>query len=345
MLAISKDSFHYKYYKILRQAWGFQDYGDCRTSLCLYSQFLFWFSILTFIVSPILFVSWSFIKFLRFFYKVCSWTATGRAIEDFLDEFGLGDVIDKNSTEMVERPILTLLTIFFKTTLCLLAIFGVVGFLIWGVVCIKILLSNILGFLLAICLGIFYIYCVLGWVILNVAIWLKMLGLVVTSFIVTYLVAIVSILAFVALSSLISYVIIKIISSSEKIKTFLGFKVNGYQKAREDNTKRREVLKEQREKELEENRKKREELREKKEKGEIPYTLLEKTIMFLWKSTCFIFSTLYNFFVARTKNVKGGSYRVMTGFGVIYETIKGIKQGVCPIVEFVDENDEEGTKE
>ena len=52
MLAISTNSFHYKYYRILRKMWSFQEREE-RTSHCLYTQFLFWMTFLTILVSPL----------------------------------------------------------------------------------------------------------------------------------------------------------------------------------------------------------------------------------------------------------------------------------------------------
>ena len=43
--------------------------------------------------------------------------------------------------------------------------------------------------------------------------------------------------------------------------------------------------------------------------------------------------------VERTAKIHGGSVKVMGGLGVVWQTLKSIKQGICPFVEFVNEED------
>ncbi len=79
ILAISKNSFHYKYYRILRKIWGFKEI-EKRTSLCKYSQFLFWFTLFTTLISPLMIFGWINLKIARLFYKVLSWIPFGKKL-------------------------------------------------------------------------------------------------------------------------------------------------------------------------------------------------------------------------------------------------------------------------
>jgi hypothetical protein len=122
---------------------------------------------------------------------------------------------------------------------------------------------------------------------------------------------------------------------------FLGFKINGYHKARSDNAMRREELRRLADIENRKLQDERRESRRKKIDGEIPYSFLEKIVNGCEAVGIIFINWCSEFFIARTKNVKGGTYKVVTGFGVIWETMKSLYHGVCPLVEFVDEDEEE----
>jgi len=89
MLKIDKSSWHFRYYCALRNLWG-SSIPD-RTSLCLYCQSLFWFSVASIFLSPVFAIGWLFIKFCRGVYK-------------FLDRRGFNSIVgwieDKFSNEL-----------------------------------------------------------------------------------------------------------------------------------------------------------------------------------------------------------------------------------------------------
>ena len=337
MLAISTNSFHYKYYRILRKMWSFQEREE-RTSLCLYTQFLFWMTFLTVLVSPLILGGWLILKLGRSFYKICSWTTFGRRMLDWLDDwFGWGDKIDEFSKEMRVSPAATL------TKVCLvvlgigITISAVVGILIYGIICIKFVLFIIMAFFASIALAFFYlsyfiglglslIYGAICWVLKTAFLFLAMHSLMIVWIIGGFVIA-----------GLLSAVMIKLAASSEKVMQFFGFKINGYHQAREENEKRRKELEIEHKKLMDKLKKEREDLRFKKMRGEIPYSLTEKIIIGI--GSCF--KSLFRWIYSKSVNVGGGTYRMIGSGGVIWETLRGIKNGVCPLVEFIDENDTE----
>lgn len=344
MLAISRNSFHYRYYQTLRKMWGMGDtisYAE-RTSLCIYTQFLFWFSLLTIVAFPIIAGGWLFLKTGRALYKICSWTPVGRFLLDVLDKFGLGDKIDKVSDSMEEAPAFVLAATFCVVIAFSILMFILLGLFIGGVVYLKTILLCIAALLLGITLLVFYAGFGIGWVLAHALTVACLVIKTVALFFMAYIVALVWCLVILSVLALVSFIVVKLITSSEKLMTFLGFKLNGYHKAREESATRRAEL--QRLHDIEEQKRYAEEreIKRKKANGEIPYTPWESFVIGIGKCFVKIGECLAHFFLARTKNVKGGTYKVMSGMGVVWETVKSLKEGVCPFVEFVDENEEVG---
>ena len=347
MLAISRNSFHYKYFLALRHLWSFEDikYSSERTSLCIYTQFLFWFSILTVLISPFLLSGWLFLKTVRAFYKVCSWTPPGRKLLDFLDYFGLGKWIDELSFNMVRDPARTLFGLCVKVLLTTLITAGILVMLLGGIFYIKTVLMCIAAFFLCLALVLFYVFFGIGWMLVHICLCIKIAAIWAALFVVAHIIIIAWTAGLLAISSLVSYIFIKAITSSEKLMEFFGFKINGYHKARAENAKRREELQRIANEEAAKMKAKREELKRKKADGEVPYTIFERMINALEIAGIAFIEWCGEFFVAKTKNVKGGTYKVCTGFGVLWETLGGLYRGVCPFVEFVNENEEEDEEE
>ena len=64
MLAITKNNFHYKYYLLLQKLWDIQSIENKQVSLCVYSQFIFWMTILTTVSFPLILIGWFILKLL-----------------------------------------------------------------------------------------------------------------------------------------------------------------------------------------------------------------------------------------------------------------------------------------
>lgn len=333
-LAISTNSFHFKYYKTLHKIWGLDDPSE-RSGLCSYSQFIFWMSILTLLLSPFILLGWSLLKMSRFFYKVCSWSPWGRKFVDLIDELGFGNFIDTVSEKMVETPVSTLTKFCFVILLSAIFISALLTVIIFGIVFFKNVLITVIAILLLVSFAIFHVFFAIGFISLKIFLWivtgLKIFGL----FMCAYATFFVFLLLIVSVLLCLSFVAIKLIGSSKTLTDFFGFKINGYQKARQNNSKRREELKKIRQKNRMAYCIEKDILREKKEKGEIPYTLMEKTRIVIKK----FLKYLGNKFISKTQTVKGGTFKVVSGLGLIWEMVKSIKHGICPIVEFIDENE------
>lgn len=334
-LAISTDSFHYRYYQLLRRIWNFDEERD-RTSLCTYTQFMFWFSLWTLLCFPCILGGWLLLKTGRFFYKVCSWTPVGRKILDTFDSFGMGNKIDELSDKMAACPAFTLSLIFLKVCLYVLVATFVLSLLIGGVVYIKTICMFVIAAVMVLCLGFFYICFGIGWglvhsaaVICFVVKWAVLWIAGYAFFILMFFVAIV-------VASLFGMIMIKLFTASEKVMDFLGFRLNGYHEARKASASRKAENKRKREEALEKLRLARWEVKRQKAAGEIPYTIGERFKKWSGKVCAAGVKHLGEFFVAKTKNIGNGSVKVISGFGVVWLTLKSIKQGICPLVEFVD---------
>tara|TARA_Y100000310_G_scaffold345742_1_gene469108 strand:+ start:6446 stop:6784 length:339 start_codon:yes stop_codon:yes gene_type:complete len=97
------------------------------------------------------------------------------------------------------------------------------------------------------------------------------------------------------------------------------FKVNGFQIALEENTKRREEIKIEKESKVE--------VKKPKEPGRLAIAF--KCTAEWWKKH----------WGSRVQKVKGQKVKVMGGFGVLWEMVKAIKTKNCPLLRFVDEQE------
>lgn len=338
LLAINTDSFHYKYYQALRRIWNFDD-SKQRTNLCTYTQFLFWFSLLTLVTFPFILGGWLLLKTGRLLYKICSWTSLGKSLIDILDEIGLGDKIDELSDKMSDSPAFTLMMTFFGALILLLGLLMILLLIFGGIIYIKIVFIHIIAFMLAIGFGCFHICFGIGWVIINslsvILAAIKWAALFAAGYVSFLLIG----MCMAIVLCLLAAIIVRIFAASETLSGFISFRLNGYYKARTENAKRREEIKEQYEKEKQKRLEEREKIRLQKLTGKIPYTLLEKAILGIVKILKIIFEGLYGFFIARTKNAKGGTVKVMGVLGILIEALKSIKYGICPFVEFISNDD------
>ena len=350
MLVIATNSFHYKYYLLLHKMWDIEERYKSM-SLCLYSHFIFWMTLATAITSPLILFGWLILKFCRLIYKVCSWTAPGRTIIDFLDnKLGLSNAVNTASDNMTVAPAINLIkvavtvfliSVLIITILCLLTM-GITAF----IQCFMDIPGYILGVFNSFALGCFYIFFAIGWFLCKGIYWLgfilKWFGIVVAM----YAGSIIFALCILALFSFIIIAIVKISLSFKLIRDFLGFKINGFHKARKDSEKRRREMKKIREeirwersKKLEKIKNQKNIIKEKKASGEIPLTYAEKLVLTFTDNLIKYGRGIKRTIIHRTAQVKGGSVKVMGVFGLLFEVIKSIKDGVCPFIEFVDEKD------
>lgn len=336
-LAISTNSSHYKYYLLLHKMWDINNEDNNLKSLCLYAHFIFWMTLVTAILSPLMLFGWLVLKLFRFTYKICSWTNIGKSFIDFIDdELNFSDYVMDASDKMVESPAVILLKIAAKVITVIFTIMVILLFVFFGVSFFIHIFMNIpeylLGTLYSISLGIFYVCYGIGFIISTFFCWiwiaLKWFGIAIAA----YAVFLGIMMGMIVSVFLFGTTLIRI---SKSVSDFLGFKINGFHKAKEDSLERREKirkLKLERRKRLERLKNEREdrlwEIKRKKENGEIPYSIIERFGQWIKRIT-----------ISRTAKVKGTSVQVMSGLGVLWETLKSIKHGICPFVEFVNEED------
>ena len=335
-LAINTGSFHYKYYSVLRSLWGFKDRKDT-TSLCQYSQFIFWFTLATVFLAPLLILGWSILKTGRLIYKVLSWTSFGRKIIDMLDSiFGIGGLIDKACDEMINTPVKTLLTVILFVLL-LSSVIVVTPIILFCGVSYLIrfffeILMFLVGFVCTISVAGFYLSYLVGLILL----WSY-------GYIMTGLSALISFLlgagflitVFVGcliVGSIISVLLIKLALTVEPVRDFIDFKLNGFHKARKEADQRRKER-------LAQKKKEKYELIQKRLNEEIEHTIIEKIFIAIWAGICATYKGISNTLFISEKKVSNGTVQVLGIFGLLWKTLMSIKNGICPLVDFVSEDD------
>jgi hypothetical protein len=360
-LAISKKSFHYKYYLALCGMW---EAGDClalknqteRTSLCIYSQFLFWMTVVTLICFPVIFIGWLVLKMGRLLYKICSWTRAGKFVIDGLDKyFKMGRGLELGTEIMLVAPakylcaigglfIVALAVLFLIAVMCMLGVGPLWNALVTLIVSLPSLLYAA-GFY--ICVGIFYVFWAMGYVFtFTIPTLIIVAKAVATVLLLLALPALIALTTIGVLGGLFA-LLVKFATDSNSMRDFLGFKINGFVEARKEAADRREKMLEEKRRLRWELRREKDELDELKEKGEVAYTSSEKFAIALGDKCLKIKDWIvHNCFERTVKvkdgitgGVKGGSYKVIGTMSLIWNTLKSIKDGVCPFVEFVDEDD------
>ena len=324
---IDESSFHYKYYRALSKSWWGNKERTKTMSLCLYVHYLFFGTLFTVISSPFIVLGWLILKMFRSLYKVMSWTSPGRFVIDFLDnKIKLGKIINELSEDMVDRPALTLLFVFCMFFVLCLLIVGVFTILTTGFKGLWfywfIILKFLCGLVCAVSFTFFYAFCAIGWVLckifLGISTGIKFLVLAFlghSGILLSFLIAIV-------LFTVIMIIFVKIMISTEKARTFFGFKINGFHKARESS----EIRREQR-KRIKENKR-------------VELTVFDKMLNRIGNFIKSIYDFVIGVLFAKTsKKVRGGSVKVLGIFGLLWELMMGLKDGVCPIIEFVNEDD------
>ncbi len=247
-----------------------------------------------------------------------------KKIIDFLDEnFFFSDKIDKTSNRIKDAPAITLthisMGIFLFITITSFIIFLIFG---GGYLLIKILPvlpTVIAGVLTWLSLGIFYISCFIGWVLCSLSSVIVLgLGLL-WKIIVAFSFWIILVISCLLISSLFVLIMIKIVTTVDFIREFLEFKLNGFQKAREKNKERREKIK------------------ERKEKTEL--SPFEKFIKNCLIKISKFFKFIGKKITHRTTKIGTTGYKIMNVFGILWNTLKSIKKGICPFVDFIDESE------
>lgn len=320
-LGIKKSAWHFKYYTTLKRLWGMDLEQECK-SVCPYAHVLFWCSILTLVFSPFILIGWLCLKASRLLYKTLNASNTGAKIIDYVDgHFEGGEKIEDMSEMAKKSPVLAtaaigiVYAVFILMALTILGtlVFGF-GWLIWSIpkipAAIWFLIIHFFNIVFNICafIGLIMHYTGIGLSI--AAVWLAThIGAI--GFWFSYIIAILVVI------TIIVYILIKVLESKQLqgFRDWLTFKYNGFQEARKIAKKRREVEKTAR------------------EPDEGVYKPKKTTI---WSK---IWKFLGSFFSEKVKTLDKREINVLGVFAIIWLFLKSIKQGICPMVEFI--NDEQ----
>ena len=183
-LVVSKDSWHYQYFRFIRGLWGLQK-EPARTSLCPYCQTMFWFSLAALVLSPAIILGWLMLKGMRLSYKGMSALGCNKVI-DFIDWTPAGSFMEKSDDSIQSYPILTAIGTIVVTAMTLVLIFGPIFAICFGLYHVFMALPQAPGFFKMIGLyagwGLFMGFAVIGlglhhawfgihWFFTNYAMW------------------------------------------------------------------------------------------------------------------------------------------------------------------------------
>lgn len=320
-LFIDKNSWHFRYFCFIRKFWGLKPVE--RTSLCPYCQTMFWFSLVAFILSPLVVLGWVLLKALRISYKVMDWMGFERVI-DSIDCNFLGKWLEVSDTSMMDAPGPTTLVTVFIASLAIGIPTGIYVMVMTALVFVRGHWGDVLQEFYATCVhigtAIFYVFYFIGYCLHWTWYGIKWLGSLLAWFFTlgsfwkaaAYWFAVglgASILA-----CLVCYFFYALSQTDlgKRMWNFIIFRLNGYGEARKRAKARQEAIRAQREAEAP------------RGPGRIKRSLK-------WLKTK-IFGEEGEFSDKAGKKVG----QVLTTFGVFWEWIKGLKRNACPLIEFVE---------
>lgn len=333
-LAISKNSWHFKFYEFIIELWG----GTCgvNPSLCRYSQTLFWGALGSIIASPFIIVGWCQLKLYRIIYKIFSKIPNSQKIVDFLDDhFKIYTRLDETSKAMDEAFGIVCIGVFVVTFLLVAVIVLFTALVTVGLP--TILSWIVFQFLPVVPAAIWWGITHLGWLIFGIfsmfGFCLSKVGIgiviaikVIFSLVVFMLPVIIWWVLIFGLIMAIFYGIGKLLLSDmiKPIRDHFKFKLNGFQQAHKENVDRRA-------KEVVEGIKNIPASESKK-----PNKCIE--FVFKWSEK------IYEIFTGKLTKVGKESYKVVGGIGIVWTMVKAFLEEVCPFVEFIDDSLKEKKK-
>jgi len=309
---ISKQSGHYKYYRFLLKIWGLDKvFADDPKSLCSYTQEIFWFSVMSVALFPLVLLGWMLLKLHRVIYSSLNKTKIGKKIVDFFDgAFEWGDFIYVQSDGISNSPMLTsilvgmILTIFmFTMALVVLILTLGMGAIVINIAKVPYYTWLVLNYIFAL---IFYVGSYIGTCLYWIGKFFAMIG----SGIALHIGIIGTVCAWalgIGIGALIlSYIIIKIMRSDfmASFRAYLSFKFNGFQEARESARERR-----------------------------------EKVVRDAPPRKPSWISRVWHFLFGKIDRDGEEKIKILGCFSLIWQAIVAIKKGICPLTEFIDENE------
>ncbi len=317
-LVINAESWHFKYYKYIKQQWGFNP-PKAQTSLCPYCQTMFWGSAALIIFGIFIIMGWIEIRLSRLLYKTLAHLGFKRTLAFF--SFGASKV-DAISKEMQDH----FAVVAFLVSLLTLSGLAMTGVVIY-IVCFvgwKIFLAipYIPEFLWQVLLhagwGLFYVLASVGWLLSKVGVLCTTIGgFFIWLFTNGALWIAIAMWAGIIIGTMIAlagsgFVVYKIFSSDtmKRFKTWALNTINGFQAARElAETAQREI-----------------EIAKRAAKKSKPAKTYKPNWFKRWLDSLF----------AKEIDVEGIRTRILGPLGIIWTYIKGMKRNVCPLVSFVN---------
>lgn len=340
-LVIRKESWHFRYYLWIRSIWGAEE--PKKTSLCPYCQTIFWASFFALLFSPAIVFGWVILKLFRLTYKGLD----VMGLENFIDKIDgspVGKFFEGASEKgMEESPALATIVVALATivsitllgiTLCTLGWLGFqfiihipdIPWFLWGAI------KEIGWGIIYIFYGIFCIFFAIGWC-LNIAGWaILWVGHVLVDVLVDVLASRIFwnwvgfVLTAGALAMVVGFLSFKISQTAfgKMIWDKIIFKLNGYKEAKDKAAQRRKVQEET----------------EKTDAATPPaQNAFSKNMSNILLGIGDMFENAWGGvrrWYSDDVNVGSAVTRVLTPVGLTWMWLKALKQGACPIVEFLD---------
>ena len=318
-LAISQNSYHYKFFIRLKKFWGVSTYFK-RVSLCHYAHVLFWVALGTVLLLPLFSIGWLWIKALRTIYAL----VTSIQLKIGSQEMSKGGFVQKYIQESSEKisgsPAKGLLESFLGIVVFLVAISTIFIGIFFGIRGIIIHIGKVpvilVTFVLVLSIITSYICWIIGFLLTGIGtgiaigstcLWVFLTG---PGVIISYLLG---------SAIVIGFVFYFLFSRCPKVSNYFTFRYNGFEAAIKKREERRNQL-----------------IEDEKEKIKQQFPVcVSKFFKFLHM----IFSKFFNLFYGTFKRTKGQTYEVLGIFPTIWLLLKSAKNGVCPIVEIIDDSE------
>ena len=327
-LAISKNSGHYNYFIKLNKFWGVDSRDRARMSLCRYAHVLFWVTFGTILLLPVFTIGWLWIKFLRTVYAIITFIQLRSGVKVSEKEGRIAEYIKYRSNDIIERPARGLFIAFaewFLGLFCIIGILGIIFFGIWGFI---VHIGKIPMIIAAIFMVLSVIFTYISWIIGFLLTMIRLVIGIVAVWLWGFLTGSGIVISYCLISALLVGIIFYIlISKCPRVANYFSLRYNGFEEALKKREEKREQLIADR-------------IKMKKEMSQIPvvpskfYLTTKRVFRFLHG----LFNKLLDLCFGGFKKVGSNTYEILGIFPAIWLLIKSTKDGVCPIVEFIDDS-------
>lgn len=337
-LAISNKSWHYRYYIILHRIFNIEIPDN--TSLCRYSWSLAFFSFAAFVLLLPMIGGWLILKFGRLLYTVCEKILPLESFNDWLDhQFDYGIKLEKAEIEIERKPIWFPCFVFLMFSLAVSTITVAIGLISMGLYAF---IKHMAQIPEAIWTGIAYVGWAIVWAFFGLGfalyhiwrflilmcklLWVFMLWI--SSFLPSILTWLGILVAIFSVAFVVIYCMVRFFETEygKRIITYLSFKFNGFQKARQKTKERRQA----------------ETDKKQDAKKNLPPSALRRFFSSVGK---FFVRIKEKLFTGEKRSYNGREFKLLSFFPMCWQVIKSLKDGVCPFLEIIDEEDDPKKRE